>query len=332
MKTYFVRNVSEALWIGMQDIEANGELVETRNGPAYEFSSPVGITYSHPRERVLFYPERDANPFFHCLESLWMLAGRNDVAFVSEYSSNISRYSDDGEVFHGAYGYRWRHHWNNNPGDPDQLLVAAYRLKQFPNDRRTVVAMWDPATDLKSENLSKDVPCNTHIYFSVRGGYLHMTVCNRSNDMIWGAFGANAVHMSYLMEYMAARVGVKVGQYTQFTNNLHAYKNVLEKTRLRNPDYEPYNEFVHDSFPLVADPRRFDDEVRAFCNNYSAPFREPFLELVAAPMRQSWKMYKDGDYDGAVAIAGTIGSEDWRRACVEWLGRRRAKRDDRISE
>jgi hypothetical protein len=137
--------------------------------------------------------------------------------------------------------------------------------------------------------------------------------------------------MSYLMEYMAARVGVKVGQYTQFTNNLHAYKNVLDKTRLRAPDYEPYNDFVNDFMPLVVEPVRFDHEVRLFCNGYHGDFLEPFLKLTADPMRTAWKMYKDGDYDGASAVAGTIVSEDWRRACVEWLGRRRAKRDDRIS-
>lgn len=327
MKTYYVRNVSEALYLAMEDIVDSGEYVETRNGPAYEFNVPVGITYTHPRERVLFYPERDANPFFHCLESLWMLAGRNDTAFVSEYSRNIGQYSDDGKVFNGAYGYRWRNHWNR-----DQLIVAADRLRKFPNDRRTVVAMWDPQNDLKSENISKDVPCNTHAYFGVRKGHLNMTVCNRSNDMIWGAFGANAVHFSFLQEYMAARVGVKVGSYTQFTNNLHAYKDVLEKHKLSQPDYEPYLGFANGPQPLVSDPDRFDKEVARFCNNEEFYPHEPFLFDTAEPIRTAWGRYKTGDMDSALSAAGDIKSEDWRRACVEWLRRRRAKRDDRISE
>lgn len=320
MKTYFVRNVSEALWIGMKDIENSGELVETRNGPAYEFSGPVGITYTHPRERVLFYPERDANPFFHCLESLWMLAGRNDTAFVEQYSRNIGRYSDDGQTFNGAYGFRWRKHF-----DYDQLDVAAYRLKKYPNDRRTVVAMWDGTYDLNWENDVKDIPCNTHIYFSVRNGYLHMTVCNRSNDMIWGAFGANAVHMSYLMEYMAARVGAKVGHYTQFTNNLHAYKEVLVKHKLRAPDYEPYSDFSFGSMPLVVNWQRFDDEVREFCSGRRDGFKEWFLRLTAVPMADAYDLYKKGDYDAALEVVRSMESEDWRKACTEWLQRRSAR-------
>lgn len=327
MKTYYVRNVSEALWIAMLDIQNTGELVETRNGPAYEFAGPVAITYTHPRERVLFYSERDANPFFHCLESLWMLAGRNDVEFPARYSGNIAQFSDDGKTFKGAYGYRWRQHFL-----ADQLKIAAIRLKEYPNDRRTVVSMWDPREDLMLLNDTKDLPCNTHIYFSVRGGYLHMTVCNRSNDLIWGALGANAVHMSYLQEYMAARVGVKVGHYTQFTNNLHAYKDVLAKHKLLNPDYEPYVSFRFGSQPLVSEPVVFDMEVRQFCDGQRTGFTEAFLALTAVPMDMAYQLYKKGQYDAAIDLARTIASEDWQRACVEWLGRRRAKRDDRVSE
>lgn len=321
MKSIYVRNVSEALWVAIKDIETSAELVTTRNGPAYEFSGPVAITYTKPRERVLFYPERDANPFFHCLESLWMLAGRNDTAFVEQYSKNIGRYSDDGLTFNGAYGFRWRHHF-----DYDQLHVAAHRLKTFPNDRRTVVAMWDGVHDLMLDNNVKDVPCNTHIYFSVRGGTLHMTVCNRSNDLIWGACGANAVHMSYLMEYMAARVGARMGHYVQFTNNLHAYEDVLVKHRLLGPDYEPYLQFRFPSMPLVMQPDRFDEEVAEFCDGRRTGFKEWFLELTAVPMANAYDLYKQGDVDAALDSANTIGSEDWRKACLEWLQRRKAAR------
>ena len=49
-----------------------------------------------PCERVLLYPERNANPFFHLYESLWMLAGRNDVAGPARYAKNMNNYSDNG--------------------------------------------------------------------------------------------------------------------------------------------------------------------------------------------------------------------------------------------
>jgi len=322
MRNYGFDNVSHALYVLMQDIEQHGLYVETRNGPAYELDAPVGVTYRNPRQRVLFYPERDANPYFHCLESLWMLAGRNDTQFVEQYSKNIGRYSDDGLVFNGAYGFRWRHHF-----DYDQLKLAAYRLKTYPNDRRTVVSMWDGTYDLMKDNDIKDVPCNTHIYFSVRNDYLHMTVCNRSNDLIWGMCGANAVHMSFLLEYMAARVGVRMGEYVQFTNNLHAYKEVLWKHKLSQVDYNPYLG-MEPPMPLVLNADVFDYEVKAFCNGTKTSYTEPFIATVAVPMANSYEYYKKGDYKNAESHANSIQSADWRKACVEWLGRRRANRND----
>ena len=318
MKTFHVRCVSEALWVVMQDILVNGVQIDTRNGPALEYPYPVATTYSCPRERVLFYPERDANPFFHCLESLWMLGGRNDVAYVSKYSGNIKNYSDDGKTYHGAYGYRWRKWFVY-----DQLNVAAHRLRTFPNDRRTVVSMWDAISDLIMGNDAKDLPCNTQIFFNVRDGALHMTVVNRSNDMIWGAYGANAVHMSFLQEYMAAKVGVEVGTYTQFSNNLQAYLNTLEKVKkIDGPDYEPYLDFKPtDLVPLVKDCRTFDYEVDAFLEGQRG-LSEPFLATVATPMAEAWEHYKAEDFFGAIETAKQIASADWRKACVEWIERR----------
>ena len=109
------------------------------------------------------------------------------------------------------------------------------------NDRRAVLEMWDAEGELRMANSCKDHPCNTHIYFNVRDNILDMTVCNRSNDMIWGALGANAVHMSILQEYIASHIGARVGIYTQFSNNLHAYTEVLKTLEGMQPDSASYN-------------------------------------------------------------------------------------------
>ena len=62
MKANIIRNVSEALYQGVNGLYRHGREVKTRNGMALEFKSPVVTEYSHPSEKVLFYPERDANP------------------------------------------------------------------------------------------------------------------------------------------------------------------------------------------------------------------------------------------------------------------------------
>src|SRR5437667_12765939 len=79
---------------------------ESRNGPVMVVDEPVIIIYTHPRERVLLNYYRDANPFFHLYESLWMLAGRNDLKSLEFFVGHMKDYSDDGLTFNGAYGHR----------------------------------------------------------------------------------------------------------------------------------------------------------------------------------------------------------------------------------
>ena len=336
------RGVSEALHSGLQAIDSCGVTVETRNGDALEFPYPVCTEYTHPRERVLFYPERDANPFFHMLESLWMLDGRNDVQWISEYNGRINTYSDDGITFHGAYGYRWKKHWF------DQLEIIIHRLKTYNNDRRCVLSMWDPVTDLVVTNDGKDYPCNTQIYFSARKVFdselksLDMTVVNRSNDLVWGAYGANAVHMSYLQEYVAQMCGFGVGKYYQFSNNLHVYMDVFEKVKpiITDADYEPYLTLAEDGLSysspfLINDTKTFNRELHTWMlmdetewiaedqRDKAERFKNKYLIKTASPIRFAWRCWKQKLLDEALAVADCIEDRAWRLACLEWLERRK---------
>lgn len=225
MNNIQVFNVNDALCFGVSAILRSGIPVESRNGRALMVPNPVTTTYVAPCERVLFSPERDANPFFHLMESMWMLAGRNDVAFPSYYSKQLASYSVDGKTLHGAYGYRWRKHFGY-----DQIEQAIADLRASPNSRQVIVQMWDATVDGRTtpEN-AKDRPCNDIIKFQaipteVPGHYrLNMSVFCRSNDAVWGCYGANAVHFSILLEYVAHAAGMEVGSYFQISDNLHIY-------------------------------------------------------------------------------------------------------------
>lgn len=339
MRVITARNVQSALYFGLELFRRVGELKDSRNGQVIVVPGPVTTHYTRPRERVLFWPQRDANPFFHFFESLWMLAGRDDVAFVSQFAKQMAEYSDDGQTMHGAYGYRWRdgfirdHTGKEDYNSIDQLQIIARRLKEDPNDRRCVLTMWNPEIDLDLK--SKDIPCNTHVYFSRSfNGELDMTVCCRSNDMIWGGYGANAVHFSVLQEFMAAAIGCEVGNYWHISNNYHAYKNIYDplnqkfaKVRYINDPYQTLS-----TLPLVKDKAEvWLKECELFCDDISknreigvVPFKEPFFTHVAIPLWQAHVAYKAKEYVEAIKIANQCLATDWKVATKEWLERRQA--------
>lgn len=129
---------------------------DSRNGKVLVIEEPVTVSYERPQERVLFNTVRDANPFFHLYEALWMLAGRQDVDPVAHYVNRMREFSDDGHTLNGAYGWRWR----AARGEPqlmrngvyrpgvDQLLLLAAHLKSLPDSRRAVLSMWNVEQDL----------------------------------------------------------------------------------------------------------------------------------------------------------------------------------------
>jgi len=241
------KNVNEALGEGLSLLKKVAVKAPSRNGEVLVAPGPVITEYENPKDRVLFSPLRDANPFFHLMEALWMLGGHNDVAWPQQFNSKFGLYSDDGLTVHGAYGHRWRNHFGQ-----DQLNHIIRLLRTEPTTRRAVLAMWHPEGDLWKRGTAYpasgvDLPCNTHIYFSIGLTGLDMTVCCRSNDIIWGAYGANAVHMSILQEYIAAAIGVPVGSYFQFSNNFHAYTNILAPEKYQEMidsayDYDYYGD------------------------------------------------------------------------------------------
>lgn len=324
-----VRNVHRALPEGVRHLLSQGIEYQSRNGPAIGAPEPVTTVYERPRERVMFWPERDANPFLHLFESLWMLGGRRDVAFLTQFTKNMANYSDDGVNLNGAYGYRWRHHFGI-----DQLPWAIETLRRDPGSRRVVLQMWDAAHDPDYVTAGgKDAPCNTQIYLRIARAQLNLTVTCRSNDVVWGAYGANAVHFSMLQEYVAARVGVAVGTMYQISNDYHAYPGTLDPVKplaLAAADGFstvgcPYSTEEAEALPMIADPRVWDDDLALFLDVPEASFREPFFNFVVKPLWLSHTAHKAKDKDGALAAAVLCRASDWRKAAVEWLGRRYRK-------
>jgi thymidylate synthase len=319
----------------------SGKLEKTRNGDALVAPGPVTIRYDHPQEHVLINPVRDANPFFHLMEAVWMLAGRNDGQFLDHYIKDFSKMFGLGDgTIPDAYGYRWRH----GLGDYDQLEEIIHQLKRNPATRQAVLQMWGANQDSHDLITLDPKPCNLVATFRVKDMRLDMTVFNRSNDLIWGCCGANAVHFPTLQEYMASMIGLKIGKYWHISTNLHFYREHVEMlikragekyslitlhSALRSNGYES-------TCPLVNYPESFDNEVQETMlmiedinkdkEIFDGNLSQPFLRDVVLPMARAHRYYKNKAMVEALVEIENVVADDWRRAGTEWIKRRKSVR------
>jgi len=327
-------NINDA-WIRAKDLlYANHTTRPSRVGEVWEAPWPVTTVYLRPLERVLFDPQRNANPFFHLMEALHLLAGRRDVSWLERFNSRIRDFVGPDEEQHAAYGYRLRKAFDLDGGAEDdysdQLLKAIRMMKKNPNERRACIANWNPLWDLERPDVS-DIPCNTHAYLKIRNNKLDIVVCCRSNDIVYGCYGSNVVQFSVLLEYLAAMIGVPVGLYYQISDSWHAYTERWEKLA-GDPPYslvDFYGDNVPggpaaEPFPLVTDPEVFDEELsrwmaRDFKQGYW--WHNRFFPEVAEPLWCAWDWYKFGDFSQARLLLSQCKATDWQLACSCWLER-----------
>jgi hypothetical protein len=176
-----------------------------------------------------------------------------------------------------------------------------------------------------------------------------MTVFNRSNDLIWGTLGANAVHFSILQEVMAARLGLVPGWYAQISANAHVYTNNWKPQEwlaeewdrtMYSPPRVSYDQLR--LIPVGASSEDFDEELPVFVNEHAdgqdyqfvweqegeafldheCPFKNTFLKTVAWPLCNAFHAYKLNHYDMATQWVEKVEAEDWKIAGQKWLDKR----------
>lgn len=332
MKIFNCINPNATLKKMVRDITEFGKPANSRNGLIISYDEPVCIRHENPVHRVIWLKSRNANPFFHIFEFVWMLAGRNDVRTLSAFNANMKAYSDDGETFNAPYGYRLREHFGR-----DQLRDVIEILKKDPDSRQAVALLWD------SEDLTKstmDKACNLELVFKLRdSGKLDMTVFNRSNDLIWGALGANLVHMSLFHEYVATMLGVGIGVYEQISNCMHVYINghlgdiyreIINQSEevegcdsypcTHSPSMKGIDEDAEDLFYHIGNC----DTVVEMASGFMQSYHSEFFEKLFIPMMRVYLFHKLKRDDVAMHILlGSEIPEDWSMACYNWLELRR---------
>lgn len=290
------------------------------------------IILERPWQREILVPTRNVNIAAQIAETMWVLAGRADVEFLSHYLPRAADFSDDDLVWRGGYGPRLRR-WSLT-GDAahgtaaknyslDQIKHIVDLLSEDRSSRRAVVSIYDPRVDAAP---GKDIPCNDFLSFISREGSLDLSVFVRSNDLVWGWSGINAFEWSALQEIVAGLLGLRVGRLVFNTTSLHIYDRHWKKAQQiqehagcapvgsqDSPRFSMRQFLLTSEHPIDAldelISRWFDIEARLRKQGFLEGEADQIIDGFPEPMFQSWlrvlAWYWSGDQRHLKPLEGT---------------------------
>lgn len=289
---YTFQNLNQAL-IGMsKELIQKGVKRKTRGYDCIELPTPILICIENPIDRYITIPERKWNKILPFVESLWIALGINNLDVLpGNYVKNLYNFSDDGHTWRAGYGCRIRafsglrldynisdHKTRNqswygqNTGSVDQLKFVIESLKRDIRTRQALITIHDPAKDDfdLSGNLkvTKDQPCTRSIHFQVNNfNELDCIVDIRSNDLLWGFSAINVFNFTWMQEYVANILGLKIGKYYHKADNFHYYDNYTEL--IQTLSQIPISEKITDKFQysdIIGSLEEFDDLIDTLFN------------------------------------------------------------------
>jgi len=316
------RNPADAFLGSLEELVEHGQEVEVRGARTRELLSKK-VSFELPLERCITVAHRNNNIFASIAETMWVVAGRDDVAFLTPYLPRAAEFSDDGATWRGAYGPRIRD-WRGT----DQLAEVVSILKSDPTSRRAVMSVFDPARDFSP---SKDIPCTNWLHPIIRDGAVHLEVVMRSNDIVWGFSGINSFEWTVVLEMLAEWLDVEVGSITFFISSMHLYEYHDERARrmLSSPRPVAWPEgsrqfaTAFDDLPSTLD-RWFEVEAAIRADPSKAEpvetVKDPLFKDFARMIRVFW-LHQTGAVDVAQSVSSEIVDAGLRFAAEEFLGR-----------
>lgn len=317
----------------------NGDEVSSRSGGTLEMRH-VALRIANPLRREILLASRKANIAAQIAETAWVLAGRNDIGWLSHYLPRAVQFSDDEQTWRAGYGPRIRSWWDRPAGSRvandkpvDQLAEVIAILNKDPNSRRAVISLFDPTVDLAP---GKDIACNNWLAFTLRDGYLDLHVAARSNDLIWGWSGINQFEWSVLQEIVAEAVGAHVGATHYTMASLHVYEHhyhklvKLEEDTLREEPFSPRFKRQSNLDPV----EELDDMLEAFFRIEALIRKDPYASAVVGkvnqfpePMFQSWLLVLAWWWSGDEAWLERLKGTALYEACKVSIQPQRSRRE-----
>jgi thymidylate synthase len=184
-------------------------------GVVLEFKNPLNSLYSNGRRSSQFK--------YIAAEYLWYFLGRNDVEFISKYSSFWKNIQNEDGTANSAYGnliFKLK-----NKHDYTQYAWAIESLIKDSDSRQAIMHF---NSDRHQYESNKDFVCTIYSIFHIRDNKLHYTVKMRSNDAILGlptdvAFFTMLQQQAYL-HLKETYPNLELGTYSHHIDSYHIYE------------------------------------------------------------------------------------------------------------
>ncbi len=146
----------------------------------------------------------------------------------------MPNFCGESKTYYGAYGYRLR-----NDG-VDQVKRAYNALKNNPITRQVVLSIWNKELDLNldtGQSQSLDIPCNIASLIKIYDNKLYWSQVMRSNDIFRGN-PYNFIQFTILHDLFAKWLGLELGDFVLFIDNLHIYKDDINRCGYTKNQYK----------------------------------------------------------------------------------------------
>jgi thymidylate synthase len=177
----------------------------------------IGFYIDNPMDNHILTDFRRWKNSYAEYEWAWYLSGNRNVSEIKKLAKIWDTMHNGDNIVNSNYGYQWERN--------KQIDFVVNELKNNPNSRRAVLTIYDGK---EHEIHSKDTPCTLSIVFNITHDKLNMSVLMRSNDL-WYGFCNDQYCFSMLQKLISDKLGIKIGWYYHFANNIHIYERNFPK-------------------------------------------------------------------------------------------------------
>lgn len=181
------------------------------------FLNNIGFYLLDPKDNLINTTWRKWKKTYAEKEYEWYISRNRSVKDLKKYAKIWDKMHSGNDIVNSNYGYQWS---RNN-----QLGKAIELLRFDKETRRAVITIYDGKEHKDYDN---DTPCTLNIVFNIIDNKLNMSVLMRSNDL-WFGFCNDQYCFSRLQIDVAKLLGIQIGWYYHFANDLHIYNNQLGK-------------------------------------------------------------------------------------------------------